>query len=136
MDLEENPDAIATLPESPIQQRIISLGSKTNRSSMVNQALQDLNTIPMRHHRLEIEAALRSMKTNFILLLIFFLNILLMFFLPQNKSAAIVGISLEIVMKFALPTITAISNFGPVKDMIKLYLQSMNSNPSIYDVTQ
>jgi hypothetical protein len=36
-----------------------------------------------------------------------------------------VGLTFESVMKFVLPVVTTVSNFGPVRDLVRLYTEIM-----------
>ena len=72
----------------------------------------------------EIEALLRSMKTNLMMLLLFFANTFI-HFIPSLHGKIAAAIIFEAVLKLLLPTVTIISNFGPVKDIVKLYLENM-----------
>ena len=72
----------------------------------------------------EIEALLRSMKTNLMMLLLFFANTFI-HFIPSLHGKIAAAIIFEVVLKLLLPTVTIISNFGPVKDIVKLYLENL-----------
>jgi hypothetical protein len=71
---------------------------------------------------LEIEAALRSMKTNLLMLLLFFFHCFLLL-IPSDRWRMLGVLIVESLLKFLLPTVTTISNFGPVKEPVALYLQ-------------
>jgi hypothetical protein len=77
-----------------------------------------------RRPSMEIEAALRSMKTNLLMLLLFFLNCFLLL-IPSDTWRMLSSLIVESLLKFVLPTVTTISNFGPVKEVVALYLQRM-----------
>lgn len=72
----------------------------------------------------EIEAALRSMNSNLTMLLLFIINgfILLM---PSEQWRLLTTLSFQSILKFVLPTITMVANFGPVKDVFKLYFNNL-----------
>ena len=72
----------------------------------------------------EIEAALRSMKTNLIMFLFFFVNTFILF-IPSEQWRLLIALSFQAVVKFLLPTITMITNFGPVKDVFKMYVNNL-----------
>ena len=72
----------------------------------------------------EIKAVLRSMKTNLMMLLLFFANTFILF-IPSAHGKIAAAIIFEAILKLLLPTVTIISNFGPVKDIVKLYLENL-----------
>jgi hypothetical protein len=72
----------------------------------------------------EIEATLRSMKTNFLMLLLFLL-IIFIGFIPSPHWKMFVGCFVQSLIKFFLPIVTTISNFGPVKKVVKAYLENL-----------
>ncbi len=72
----------------------------------------------------EIDAALRSMKTNLLMLLLFFINTLILF-IPHPHWRLFVAGNFESLLKFLLPTVTTISNFGPVKEVVKIYMNNL-----------
>ncbi len=74
----------------------------------------------------EIDATLRSMKTNFLMLLLFLLSTFL-FFIPIVYWKMFVACFVQSLIKLFLPTITTISNFGPVKKVVKLYLENLKA---------
>jgi hypothetical protein len=73
---------------------------------------------------MEIEAALRSMKTNLLMLLLFFLNFFLLL-IPYDTWRVFWDLIVQSLLKFVLPTFTTISNFGPVREVVAIYLQRM-----------
>jgi hypothetical protein len=77
-----------------------------------------------RRPSIEIEASLRSMKANLLMLLLFFLHCFLLL-IPSDTWRMFAGIIFESSLKFLLPTVTTISNFGPVKELVVIYLQRM-----------
>ena len=111
------------------------LGTGSNKRGGHARGNEVINAELMPISNKELEAALRSMKSNFILFLIFFVNILI-FYLPESEGKILAGIALEIILKFALPTVTTIANFTPVKDMVKFYFQSLICRSSIYDLEE
>jgi hypothetical protein len=103
-----NPSALPTRKES----KSLSVHIKNMVSSKNNQSCA------------EIEAALRSMKTNLLMLLLFFINTLILF-LPHPHWKVFVAGLFESLLKFLLPTITTVSNFGPVKEVVKIYMNNL-----------
>ena len=73
----------------------------------------------------EIESALRSLKTNLLMLLMFIINCFILF-LPSPHWKLFIGITFESILKFMLPTVTTVANFGPIKDVVKMYLQTLD----------
>ena len=82
------------------------------------------NSLNQEKESAEIESALRSMKTNLMMLVLFFANCLILF-LPTVELKLFLGPFYASLLKFLLPTVTTISNFGPIKKVVKLYLQNL-----------
>jgi hypothetical protein len=95
----------------------------SNVSAVCHEEPNDAGSVP-RRPSMEIEAALRSMKTNLLMLLLFFLNCLLLL-IPSDTWRMFAAIIFQSALKFLLPTVTTISNFGPVKEVVAIYLQRM-----------
>ena len=69
---------------------------------------------------------MRSMKTNLMMLILFFINTLILF-IPSAHGKIIIAIVFEAILKLLLPAVTTISNFGPVKDVVKLSWEELRS---------
>lgn len=72
----------------------------------------------------EIEAGMRSMKTNLIMLLLFFVNCFILF-IPSAEWRLLVGLSFQSFLKLLLPTFSMVANFGPIKDVAKMYVNNL-----------
>ena len=85
------------------------------------------NTITKKKKKEEIEklAALRSMKTN-LLMVLMFAALGLFTLVPTMKWKLFLFILFETILKCMLPIITTLSNFGPVKNVAKMYLNLIN----------
>ncbi len=70
----------------------------------------------------ETDAALRSMKTNLLMMLLFFINTLILL-IPYPRWKIFVAIFFESLLKLLLPTVTTISNFGPVREVVMIYIE-------------
>lgn len=93
--------------------------------NVIDTCRSDLeNSFQAKKNSAEIESALRSMKTNLAMLILFF-GTCLIFALPTVQMKLIIGISYQSILKFVLPTVTMISNFGPIRDVVILYLQNL-----------
>jgi len=98
----------------------------TNRSSRSLKAkMKGMVKPKAEQSSAEIEAALRSMKTNLMMLLLFFANTLILF-IPSVHGKIVVAIVFEAVLKLLLPTVTTISNFGPIRDVVRLYWENLS----------
>ena len=100
-----------------------------------NDAIQMLqrdpeNSLNQKKKNAEIESALRSLKTNLIMLLLFFALCVIIFF-PTDEMKHFVWLSYASILKFLLPTVTTISNFGPIREVVKLYLQNLMSRRDV-----
>ena len=74
----------------------------------------------------EIEAALKSMKTNLVMLLFFSVHCFI-FLISWAECRILLRLSLESILKFLLPTVTMVANFGPVKDVAKIYINNLKA---------
>jgi hypothetical protein len=72
----------------------------------------------------ELEASARAMKTNLLMLLLFFLNYSLLI-IPSMNWTTFMATVFATILKFLIPTVTTISNFGPVRELMTVYLQSI-----------
>ncbi len=71
----------------------------------------------------EIEVALRSMKTNLLMLLLFMMTGFI-FLIPPLERKMFTAIMFQSFLKLLLPTVMTISNFGPVKEVARIYLDN------------
>jgi hypothetical protein len=72
----------------------------------------------------ELEASARAMKTNLLMLILFVLNYTLLLF-PSASWRTLMAYICVIVLKFLVPVVTTISNFGPVRELMTVYFQSI-----------
>jgi hypothetical protein len=77
-----------------------------------------------RSSSLELEAATRAMKTNLLILLLTCLNYSVLA-IPSANWKTLVALVAGTVWKCLLPTITTVSNFGPVRELVAVYLQRL-----------
>ena len=70
---------------------------------------------------IERQAALRSMKTNLLTILLF-AALGLFQFVPTIKWKYVLFILFESILKCMIPIVTTLTNFGPVKQVAKMYL--------------
>jgi hypothetical protein len=71
----------------------------------------------------EMEAALRSMKTNLLMLLLFMMTGFI-FLIPPLEWKMFAAIMFQSFLKLLLPIVTTISNFGPVKEVARIYFEN------------
>ena len=102
-------------------------GTSRQNSSSFNLENAKSNTkshgnTPKKKGKEEIEriAALRSMKTNLLMLLLFLIYGLFTF-VPTMKWKMFLFILFESFLKCLMPIVTTLSNFGPVKRVAKIY---------------
>ena len=69
---------------------------------------------------IERDAALRSMKTNLLMLALFIVYGFFPF-VPTMKWKLFLLILFESMLKCMMPIVTTLSNFGPVKNVAKMY---------------
>jgi len=97
-------------------------GQKGNKS--LKDQLKNLISSKPDQPSAKIDAALRSLKTNLLMMLLFFMNTLILI-IPSPHWKMFVAIVFESILKLLLPTITTISNFGPVREVVMIYIENL-----------
>jgi len=99
----------------------------TSTTQQENKSLRDQlkNLISSKPNQpsAEIEAALTSMKTNLLMMFLFFINTFILF-IPSPHWRMFLASLFESFLKFWLPTATTISNFGPVREVVIIYIEN------------
>jgi hypothetical protein len=72
----------------------------------------------------KLEASARAMKTNLLMLLLFCLNYSLLI-IPSVNWTKFMAFIFATILKFLIPTVTTISNFGPVRELMMAYLHNI-----------
>ena len=121
----EDPEASqAHGDEKKVKKPRVVLSARTRSNRGLKAKIEGLIEPKAKQSSAEIEAALRSMKTNLMMLLMFFVNTFILF-IPSVHGKIVAAIVFEAILKLLLPTVTTVSNFGPVKDVVKLYLENL-----------
>ena len=108
----------STTPKSNIC-NINSIASKLK--NLITQINSDSTNLKKKtKEEIERDAALRSMKTNLLMLALFIVYGFFPF-VPTMKWKLFLLILFESMLKCMMPIVTTLSNFGPVKNVAKMY---------------
>jgi hypothetical protein len=102
---------------------VVSTSEQNGKKSLKDQFKNLIGSKPDQPSA-ETDAALRSMKTNLLMMFVFLMNTLI-FLIPSPHWKIFVAFLFASLLKLLLPTITTISNFGPVREVVMIYIENL-----------